>query len=325
MIFIEIGSSTINKIGKSLFLFLDKRYEVEQLDRLKDLPTLVEHRESKCFETKIAYFDNVLILLEDWDITFDGELTEKQLTKIATINNIRSTPDDAFTFKTEPMQHQLDSFEYAKNVDSFLLADDQGLGKTKQAIDIAVSRKQSMKHCLVVCGVSGLRWNWEKEIETHSWESGHIVGSRVNNKGKVVVDGLAKRIDDLKTPRDDFFLIINVESLRNKELLAILVDMCNTGEIGMTIIDEIHKCKNTRNQQGKSMLSLNSYYKLGMTGTPLLNSPIDLYGVLKWLGYEHGTVTSFENYFCEKKFDEIVGYKHLDELHDLIQLSLIHI
>ena len=63
-------------------------------------------------------------------------------------------PSDKFEFVTKPYQHQIESFNYAATHEKFLLGDEQGLGKTKQAIDIAVYRKKvyGLKHCLIVCG-----------------------------------------------------------------------------------------------------------------------------------------------------------------------------
>src|SRR5699024_12543912 len=51
-----------------------------------------------------------------------------------------------FRSKTKPFNHQLESFVYADTHDKFLLGDEQGLGKTKQAIDIAIACLRSEEH-----------------------------------------------------------------------------------------------------------------------------------------------------------------------------------
>jgi SNF2 family DNA or RNA helicase len=64
-------------------------------------------------------------------------------------------------------------------------------------------------------------------------------------------------------------------------------------------------------------MKLKPEYRLAMTGTPLMNTPLDLYGVLRWLGVETHSFFKFKQYYAVMGgFGgyEIVGYKHLDEL-----------
>src|SRR5699024_5259617 len=89
-----------------------------------------------------------------------------------------------YKFHTEPFPHQLEGFRYGLDNNKFLLGDEQGLGKTKQAIDIALARKGQFKHCLIVCGVNSLKYNWLNEIQTHSTATGRVLGSRVLKSGK---------------------------------------------------------------------------------------------------------------------------------------------
>ena len=60
-----------------------------------------------------------------------------------------------------------------------------GLGKTLQAVSIARYKKlhNNMKHCLIVCGVNALKWNWKKEINKFCKEEKAIIlGTKVNKK-----------------------------------------------------------------------------------------------------------------------------------------------
>ena len=87
----------------------------------------------------------------------------------------------------------------------------------------------------------------------------------------------------------------------------------------MIAFDECHKAKDPTSQQGKGILKLNAETMIAMTGTPLMNNPLDLYIIFKWLGYESHTFYAFKNYHCEMGGYgnyQIVGYKHLDELQD---------
>jgi SNF2 family DNA or RNA helicase len=86
----------------------------------------------------------------------------------------------------------------------------------------------------------------------------------------------------------------------------------------------VHNCKNPASQQGKAFISLDTECKIAMTGTPLMNSPLDLYIILRWLGYEKHSFYSFKKYYCVMGGYggyEVVGYVHTEELED--QLSQI--
>ena len=225
--------------------------------------------------------------------------------------------------KTKPYEHQRFLLEYSKSHNKFLLADEQGLGKTKQAIDVACSKQDKFKHCLIVCGVNGLKYNWLNEIKVHSDREGYILGTRGDKIGSV-----QDRLDDLNNiaERNEFFLITNVETLRNKEVQKKIKALCENNTIGMTIIDEIHKCKNSQSEQGKAIHCCCSYYKIALTGTPLMNECIDLYNILKWLEVENHNLTQWRNYYCEMGgFGgyQIVGYRHLDELQEMLDSVMV--
>jgi SNF2 family DNA or RNA helicase len=58
-----------------------------------------------------------------------------------------------------------------------------------------------------------------------------------------------------------------------------------------------------------------------MSGTPLMNNPLDLYFPLHWLGYENHSYYQFKQHYCNYGGyggHEIVGYKNLDEVRALL-------
>ena len=196
-------------------------------------------------------------------------------------------------------------------------------GKTKQIIDIAVARKvmYGYRFCLIVCGVNTLKWNWVNEIHTHSKEDAYILGQR--RKGtKIRIGSTKDKLEDLKLMYDikephPYFIITNVESFRDKNIADTISDLCKKGIIGMCAADEMHKMKNPTAQQTKGFLKCLPDCRIGMTGTPLMNSPMDLYVILKWLGYESHAFYSFKQQYCVMGGYggyEIVGYKNLDQL-----------
>ena len=232
---------------------------------------------------------------------------------------------EGFKFKTKPYEHQIDGFNFGLQYDRWLLGDEMGLGKTKQVIDIAVAKKlqKGYKHCLIVCGVNGLKWNWQNEVSIHSDEQAYILGQRVQ-RGKITIGSNADKYTDVMKLASNpaYFIITNVETLRNEDIVTAIKELCESGEIGLIAFDECHKAKNPQSQQGKGILKLKAETMIAMTGTPLMNNPLDLYVILKWLGYEKHAFYSFKNHYCVMGGYggyEIVGYKNLDELQERLK------
>ena len=195
-----------------------------------------------------------------------------------------------YDFKTKPFNHQIESIKFGCMKSKWILGDEMGLGKTKCLIDIACIHKKynKIQHCLIICGVNSIKYNWKAEIDIHS------------NESAIVIDGtLKKRLELLRNKPSEFFYIINIESLRSKEVLAELKAMVEAGFIEMIVIDEAHKCKSHMSIQGKAIHQLNSPIKIAATGTPIMNSPLDAYNILKWLGKEKHSFYQFKNFFCD--------------------------
>ena len=298
-------------------LFASFNYNTQIVEMIRALPSRYWNTETKEWEIQLKKLPELIEMFHDYDIKICGLIDEINKDKR---KNCKKPA--GFTFKTEPFEHQIDGFEYGLNHTKWLLGDEQGLGKTKQVIDIAVAHKveYGYKHCLIVCGVNGLKWNWLHEIQTHSNEDAWILGQRFK-KGKRVIGSNADKLEDANRLADieSFFIITNVESLRDNAICTALANHCKSGEINMVAIDEIHKCKNPSSQQGKGILKLQPEYRVAMTGTPLMNTPMDLYIVLKWLGYEKHAFYAFKNHYCIMGGYggyEIVGYKNLNEIQE---------
>ena len=182
-----------------------------------------------------------------------------------------------------------------------------------------------IEHCLIVCGINTLKRNWQKEIQKFSRLSSRIIGQYISSKGKVYTRSVKDRVEELKNPLEEFFIIINVESLRDDNIVKAI----NKGKnkFDMIVVDEIHTMKSPTSSQGKNLLKINkAKYQIGATGTLLLNDPLDTYMALKWIGAEHSTLTKFKYYYCEYGGpfgNMLVGFKNMDLLkYQLEQVSL---
>ena len=315
MITIDIRKS--NKANGDFSMFISFPYDTRIIDIIREFPTRYWHPDEKEWEVPALQIDRLMDKFANFEVDLTGQelLVKKEV----------EVPKD-FKFKTKPFEHQIKGFNFGLNHQNWLLGDEQGLGKTKQVIDIAIAKKLSehYKHCLIVCGVNGLKWNWREEIKTHSNEESYILGQRLK-RGKITIGSTNDKIKDLDilltSPEtiSEYFLITNVESLRNDDIVAKLSELCKNKSIGIIAADEVHKMKNPTSQQGKGFLKLNSECKIAMTGTPLMNTPLDLYIILKWLGYEKHSFYAFRNHHCVMGgFGgyEVIGYKNMDELRE---------
>jgi len=224
-------------------------------------------------------------------------------------------------FKTKPFPHQMKAYQYGMERDRILIADDMGLGKSLESITIALGKKQQygLKHCLVICGVNSLKWNWVQEIEEHSNEKAYVLGQRKKRDGTYRVGTNADKIKDLKNidSVEEFFIITNVESLQNDDITKLLCDLCERKIIDISIADEFHKMKNTESKQGKNTMKVRTKYQVALTGTPVLNSPLDLYAILCWLGYEKKSFYSFKSFYTRKgEHNKVVGYRNMHILQE---------
>lgn len=122
------------------------------------------------------------------------------------------------------------------------MSDEQGLGKTAQVINIACIKKQqrNYKHCLIICGVNGLKWNWKAEVEKHSNEHAYILGTRYNKNGKEKIGTMQDRLNDLMQIENlkSYFLITNIETLRDENIIKKLKELCDNKIINMIALDE---------------------------------------------------------------------------------------
>ena len=310
-------------------MFVSFAYNDKILSIIKNLSERVYNPNTKEWEVPVNKLGCITKNLSDFDFEIKGhyvDLSEKDI-----------TVPEGFEFKTKPFNHQIDGFNFGIKNKRWLLGDEQGLGKTKQVIDIAVAKKLTYgyKHCLIICGVNGLKWNWVNEIKTHSNEEPYILGQRMKN-GKLTVGSNADKLSDVLALSESsgditgrstgYFIITNVETFRNEQITSEIVKLCKSGIIGMIAFDECHKAKNPSSQQGKGILKLNADTMIAMTGTPLMNTPLDLYIILKWLGYEKHAFYSFKNHYCVMGGYggyEVVGYKNLDELQDQLNTIML--
>ena len=340
MVYIEIAQPERLKPTSlsKLSAFVSFEYDSNLVSIIKSMGTRVYIPEKKTWEIPESAVPMLMSRLHDYDVLLRGEMHHETPESHAQLPS-------GFVFTTKPYKHQMEGLIYGLEHESFLLGDDQGLGKTKEIIDLAMCRKQTdgLKHCLIICGINGNKYNWADEVKIHSKEDSWILGTRFTKRPPVkMIEGSTKdKLEDLNNIPHQFFWITNIETLRGgsfKEkqgkrtvirfpIAEKIQELCDKGIIGMIAFDEAHKAKNPDSQQGKALLSIDCKGpKIPMSGTFVLNNPLDLYLPLKWAGFETHSFYAYKQHYCKMGGfggKEIVGYKNLDELRSMVSKVML--
>ena len=237
-----------------------------------------------------------------------------------------------FKYKTKPYAHQEEALQRSHDKKNFAYFMEMGCGKSKVLIDnIYWLWQQKLIDTAIIVAPKGVYMNWKNnEIPIHLpddmnpdiylWKA-----NATRNEKKKLVEGISKR--------DNFrILIMNVESFVTKKAPGFLESFTHRSEF-LLAIDESTTIKNIKAKRTKAIMKFggNAKYKRILTGSPITQSPLDLYSQCAFLsprllGYE--SYWSFQGRFAiitqqrmgSHSFNQIVGYKNLDELTQKLKL-----
>ena len=331
MVYIEFGKAERLKLdANSIFInFKYDRYFQDNLAKIKGYWNRVCHgKPTWTWEVPYSCFNDIKEMFADQEIIY---LNDPPKAKFNTEDDILKDLD-LNGYKL--FDYQVEGIKYGLTHQNWLLLDEQGLGKSLQAIKLAEYKKHHMdlKHCLIVCGVNSLKWNWQREIEKFCrYEKGIVLGTKVNSKGRIVTTTIEETKQQIVNCPEEFFWIINIERMRvTKQGLkekSTIVDCLNyqaeQGNLGMLVVDEVHKIKDISSQQTVGIMSLDKRIsKLLMTGTLLVNNPHDLFCPMSICGLISYNKYVFDSKFIVKdQYGNEIGYQNMDELHNILYKS----
>lgn len=310
---ITIEEKLNSKVPGTSSLYVSFEYNKDIVEALKNSVTVANYdKKSKVWEVPVTDLASIINSVNVFD---DIELKLKPDEKKHAVKDVQLSE-----FKTTPFPYQAEGIKFGLSHDKWLLLDAPGLGKTLQMLYLALElkKREGIEHCLVICGVNNLKFNWKREIEKHTEESCYILGQRITKSGKFTIGSVNDRVADLNRIIDEFFVVTNIETLRDANVVKGINKGAN--KFDLIIIDEVHRCKNPTAVQSKNFLKLTSAkYRVALTGTLLLNSPLDAYIPLKWIGKEHCSFSNFKYYYCNYTGffnNDFVGYRNVDTLKE---------
>ena len=174
---------------------------------------------------------------------------------------------DLFPFQLEDVERIIESDD-----DHHLIANEMGTGKTYEAIAIDIQRRRTDDYIdsptLVVAPLSTIS-GWKKHFE-------ELTDLKIC---AIVPKNRSQFLDSVTNYEADVY-ICHWESLRLMPELA---------EIGWwhVIADEVHKAKNRKARQTVALKKIKAKHKLGLSGTPIINRPDELWSLLNLMFPKH--------------------------------------
>lgn len=250
------------------------------------------------------------------EFSIDNETKEKILNDINTLEErekaSRSLSSDISVPSPKGLSYypfQKAGIDFINKHDSVLLADEMGIGKTIQAIG-HINCNQDYEKILIICPAS-LKLMWRSELKR--W----LV--------KIYTVGVA--FGNRQLPNTDI-VIINYDIIKKKreDIRKITWDV--------VILDECHAIKNLKSQRTREIIGhgnlkpLEAKKKILLTGTPILNRPIELYSIIKYLDKDNWPdYFKYALRYCGAYKDKwgwvFNGATNLDELQQRLRTSIM--
>lgn len=201
----------------------------------------------------------------------------------------------------KPWEHQLRAIEAARSSDCFALFFEVGTGKTGTTINILRHKYQQHGRVLKTLILSPLITleNWKREFQLHSKLKPEQVvilkGTKVQRKATFHV---AHQVNE-----GNFVAIINYEAL---VVMPELFEELLAWGPEVLVCDESHKVKDMKSKRTKNVIKLADVakYRYILTGTPFLNSEMDIFSQYRILDKGETFSTKFfvfrDTYFYDK-------------------------
>lgn len=207
------------------------------------------------------------------------------------------------------------------NHKSFILADEMGLGKTVQGVCMVnvLFQELGFRGPYLVIAPKSTLMQWEREF--HNWTNLNVVRYSDGKKAREIIRKYELYWTKPDGTNDENFekfevMLMNYEKLDIEDVQEIV----NKFTWEYAIVDEAHRLKN---RSTKKYLFIEGLLKSGiiksillMTGTPMQNSPSEIWGLLHLI--DPATFDDFEGF--EKEFG---NNENTEKLHQIIDPYMI--
>lgn len=290
------------------------KYDERLLELVKKFPGRKYNKENKCwivplnfdvirnlnsitneFAIDINLFKRIEILKENYQTSFQTSRTIEDNIEIPLLKRK--------LFKFQEAGVKL----IESHAGRVLMADDLGVGKTTQSL-AWLQLHPELRPVLIICPAF-LKYNWAKEIQ-------QVLPEEEYNE-YIILEGRKKV--DLKP-----IIILNYD------IVSYWVNWLKKIKPKVIILDEAHYIKNTKAKRTKAVISLGRKipHIIALTGTPILNRPIELWSIVHLLAPKE--FNDFRYYiirYCDAKQKpwgwDYSGASNLDELNKKLKATIM--
>lgn len=233
--------------------------------------------------------------------------------------------------KREPFQHQIKALELAKAKSKFAYFCEMGSGKTKMMIDdAAIMYNNGHITGLLVIAPKAVYSNWtNKEIPEHMSPTVPYALNQWVSSGSKFLTTRTEEFVKKKYPDKLAIFITNIEAINFPNCMTKVLQFIEThkGNV-MIVLDESTVIKNHEAKRTKKAIKLAEKCKIKRiaTGSPVTNSPLDLYSQCAFLGKDclgYGSYYAFRGTYAVMRSMEVgggrviqivEGFKNLEDL-----------
>ena len=211
------------------------------------------------------------------------------------------------TILRDAFPYQKDAFEEIKDLPYSAIFHEQGLGKTKIAVDLIAYWLESRDiDTVLVVTKKQLVANWDRELFFHlGVHPAKLTSSAAKNY--YVMTSTAR------------IVVTNFETVVSElDRLKLYLD---TRAVAI-IIDESAKIKNPETRVAQALFELSSKFKIRniMTGTPIANRPYDIWSQIYFLDHGKSLGTDFEEFKAKTNLSNDLGkdFRKQEEFVDAV-------
>lgn len=238
--------------------------------------------------------------------------------------------------KTEMFDHQREWWEKTRHLREWALFWEQGTGKSKETVDTAGWQyAEGMIDAVLVLAPGGVHRNWiTDELPKHMPDYIEWRGLAWNSD-KAETKWHQKAVADVVNFKGLAVLSLTYDTMRTARGKKAVWDFLRKRR-ALMICDESHRIKTPSAKRTITVLAAGRYahYRRILTGTPVSNSPFDVYSQIKFLDPEYwiktmriGSFSAFKAEFGRfvrvalangNQFDQLIEYRNLDMLNEVL-------
>ena len=249
------------------------------------------------------------------------QISERNRLTYAAWKNNQTVPEHSLVMSPDPdlalSPYQQVAASMASSVPGFGLLMEQGTGKTPVGVCLMdnLPKKEGRPLFVMIACPKAVRSNWAREIRKFSayddWEIVILKGLK-EKRFRLISQAAGNAV---KRNKRGVVIISTIETMQNTwEPLQLL-------QYDLALLDEAQAIRTPSTKRCKAMWKLRGKAKkrVVLTGTPIGNTPMDLYAQFEFMGKGYSGFSSFaafKRFFGQYRTNED-GYKSLVELQNI--------